>query len=203
MLDHIPTAETARLRLTFREMRKLVQSFSQAETAFHQAVDKLAQVQAAIAQTGLSAAQAQALIEDAVAKAVVAINGDAIWEERFKKLGDEVHFNGYGALETLVNEHRKSSEDRIQKMLIDTVALVDVKINHLAAAVVGKPPLPVLSPDATRGQKVTAWMTTTFARFRRWCIDAMPPLVFFGVVLLFILVLLLSAQIYFGHFPNR
>jgi hypothetical protein len=202
MLDHIPTAETARLRLTFREMRKLVQSFSQAETAFHQAVDKLAQVQAAISQTGVSAAQAQALIEDAVAKAVVAINGDAIWEERFKKLGEEVHTNGYGALETLVNEHRKSSEERIKKMLTDAVVQVDLRINNLADAAGGKPPLPVLSPDATLGQKVRASMTATFVRFRRWCIDAMPPLVFFGVVLLLVLVLLLSAQIYFGHFTS-
>ncbi|MGF7001346.1 hypothetical protein [Paraburkholderia sp. GAS32] len=203
MLDNLPTAESARIRLTFREMRKLVQSFREGEASFQQAVDKLERVQAATSQSAASVGQASTEIERAVAKAIATLNQDSIWEERFKKLGDEVHFNGYVALAKLVDVHQMSAEARLKKMLLDAVAQVDLRINNLEAAVVGKPPLPALPLDATIGQRIRASATKTFVRFRRWCIDAMPPLVLIGVVLLLIGVLLLGTQIYFGHFTSR
>jgi hypothetical protein len=203
MLDNLPTAESARIRLTFREMRKLVQSFREGEASFQQAVDKLERVQAATSQSAASVGQASTEIERAVAKAIATLNQDSIWEERFKKLGDEVHFNGYGALAKLVDVHQMSAEARLKTMLLDAVAQVDLRINNLEAAVVGKPPLPALPIDATIGQRTRASVTRNFVRFRRWCIDAMPPLVFFGVALLLVLVLLLATQIYFGHFTSH
>ncbi|MEM5384115.1 hypothetical protein VSR68_11025 [Paraburkholderia phymatum] len=181
MFEEIPTAETTRIRLTFKELRTFVLKFREAEAAFHQAVGELEQTR------------------QAIAKAVADLNQDAIWEERFKRLGEEVHSNGYAALAALVDDTQKAQEQRFSKMLLDSLDRVEELIDNLASAVDGKPPLPTMPHDASIGRKFVVALKRTSVRCRRWCIDATAPARIVTVALLLTLVL----QHYFAHHATR
>lgn len=104
-------------------------------------------------------------------------------------MADDVHFNGYAALATLVDDTTKTHEERISQMLLDQANRFEHMVDNLAAVVNGKPPLPIVPRDASIGQKVVIVVNRTFVRCRRFCIDAMPPTIFVIAVLLLILVL--------------
>jgi hypothetical protein len=78
MFEEIPTAETARIRLTYKELRKFVLSFREGEAAFHQAVGELEQTRRSIAQLPEATDRTLAAIDQAIAKAVADLNQDAV-----------------------------------------------------------------------------------------------------------------------------
>ncbi|QCP47861.1 hypothetical protein FAZ95_00875 [Trinickia violacea] len=84
----------------------------------------------------------------------------------------------------------RESESRTSKMCADMVAASEVLARNLEDAVLGKPPIPVTPPGASRARRLLTWVLTLLVRVRRWCIDAMPPaitllaIVEFGFLLL-------------------
>lgn len=189
MFEEIPTAETARIRLTYRELRKFVLSFREGEAAFHQAVVELEQTRRSIAQLPEVIDRTRSAFDKAIAKAVSDLNQDEVWAARFKTMADEVHDNGYAALETLVNDRSKTHEERLSQMLLESASRFEQMVDNLAAAMNGKPPLPIIPRDASIGQKVVLALDRSFVRCRRLSIDAMPPTLIAIAVLLLILIL--------------
>lgn len=189
MFEEIPTAETARIRLTFRELKTFVLQFREAEASFHKAVGELERTQRSSAQVTESLHHALTEIDQAVAKVVADLNQNAIWEERFKRLGEEVHFNGYAALATLVDDSRNAHEEQFSKMLLNAGDRFEALIENLAAAVDGKPPLPAMPHNASVGQKTIISVKRAFVRCRRWCIDVTAPARIVTIALLLILML--------------
>jgi hypothetical protein len=199
----IPTIETARVALFYKQVIDLAEKLDATQTAYAQTAEKMAHLIEAVNKQGLLPLQAEQLVEQAVAYVAAMIQDDPTWEGRYKKMGEEVHFNGYSALATIVDLQKAEIEKEFKQALAEAVAKVDLQINHLKDAVAGRPPLPVLPPDATLGQKIRWSFATASVRFRRWCISTLPLLVFFGVVLLLFVALLLGTQLYFGHLVHQ
>ena len=190
MFEEIPTAETTRIRLTYKELRKFVLSFREGEAAFHEAVGELEKTRRSIAELPEVIERTRTAFDQAIAKAVAELNQDAVWAERFKTMADEVHDNGYAALETLVNDRSKTHEERLSQMLLHSASRFEQMVDNLAAAVNGKPPLPIIPDDASIDRKVLGVVARTFVRCRRLCIDAMPP----ALIVIALLLLILGLQ---------
>ncbi|CAN7744956.1 hypothetical protein LJR267_010474 [Paraburkholderia hospita] len=196
----IPTIETARVALFHKKAIDLAEKLDATQTACAQTAEKIADLIRAVNKQGVLPEHAKQLIGEAVADVAAMIKDEPTWEARYKKMADDVHFNGYAALAEIVDLKKEDIERRFSQALEEAFVKVDLQIGHLKDAVAGGPPLPVLPPDAKLGKKLGWYFATAAVRFQRWCISALPMLVFFGVVLLLVVALLLGIALAFRHF---
>ncbi|HXI91695.1 MAG TPA: hypothetical protein VNO24_16900 [Blastocatellia bacterium] len=200
MHSDIPTIETARVALFYKQVIDLAEKLDATQTAYAQTAEKMADLISAVNKQGVLPEHAKQLIGEAIADVAAIIKDEPTWAARYKKMADDVHFNGYSALAKIVDLQKVAIEKEFRQALTEAVAKVDLQITHLQDAVAGRPPLPVLPPDAKLGKKIGWYFATAAVRFQRWCISALPMLVFFGVVLLLVVALLPGIELTFRHF---
>ena len=68
----------------------------------------------AVNKQGVLPEHAKQLIGEAVADVAAMIKDEPTWEARYKKMADDVHFNGYGALAEIVDLKKEDIEKEIQ-----------------------------------------------------------------------------------------
>ncbi|WP_109476935.1 hypothetical protein [Paraburkholderia sp. C35] len=184
MNSDIPTIETARVALFYKQILEITQNLEATQTATAQTAEKLEVLISAVSKQGVLPEHAKQLIDEAIARVAEMIKDDPIWEERYKKMGEEVHFNGYAELATLVEFKKKEIEHNFSTAITDALAAVELQVSHLKDAVTGRSSLPILATESTLGQKIGWHFAKAAARLHRWCISAMPLHVFIVAILL-------------------
>jgi hypothetical protein len=167
-------AEATRYLLTFDDARATLEGLREVNAS-------LAKLELAIKTAAEETNRGAAAISTAVQRAVTTPE----WEQLVKEISEAVHFNGYVALERLVDSALADSVGKISNLLDAAGATVDLRMRNLEAAVAGKPPIPILAAAPTLWERVCYTTVSACARFRGWCIYAMPTLVLSSTVFLF------------------
>lgn len=174
------TAEAARYLLTFEEAREVLTAFLETKKSLDEACAKIESVRLEIDEAQRNIHRDGAEVARTLMRAAEAVD----WDDHFRRLGMEVHANGYAALQALVTDGLKDSQDRIARVIANFNSDLDARISNLEAAVVGKPVLPVIPPDATDLQRLRLSVRIAIARLRRWSIDVTPPATLASIILL-------------------
>jgi hypothetical protein len=167
------TLESLRYLLTFEKAQNILNEFKAAEATFHEGIRRLEESQATFSRTSQDADRAARQIRKAVLEAKEAAN----WDRVVQELSEAVHFNGYVALEKLVDESLDSSVQKMKALLQETTTAMYSSIENLQSAVAGKPQLPITPPGSSVTERAVAFTQSIWVRFRRMCIDALPVLV--------------------------
>jgi len=114
MHSDIPTIETARVALFYKQVIDLAEKLDATQTAYAQTAEKMADLISAVNKQGVLPEHAKQLIGEAVADVAAMIKDEPTWEARYKKMADDVHFNGYGALAEIVDLKKEDIEKEIQ-----------------------------------------------------------------------------------------
>jgi hypothetical protein len=166
-----PTSqEVIRYLATFDAAAEILTSFKETEATFQEGIRRLEEVRDQVSTTREEADRAAGQIRKAVLEAKEAAN----WDRLVAQLSDAVYYNGYVALEKLVDNSLESSVEKIKALLQETTAALDTSIENLQAAVVGKPPLPIAPPGSSATERALVFTRSIWVRFRRWCVDAVP-----------------------------
>ncbi len=181
------------------------------------AVEELRGILRANIDHAQSSSRAYQELIDAIRAASVTFRGDiedvmkgARLDEFLDKVGEAVHINGYAALDLLVKDELKASnelqdkrwtlakkemttmvvesEKRISKACADLAQAMQVNIHNIEAIAAGKPTLPVSLPGVSFAQRLRTAVLTPIVLFRRWCMDAMAPAVVLACFTIFIYV---------------
>ena len=135
MDSDIPTIETARVALFYKQVIDLAEKLDATQTAYAQTAEKMADLISAVNRQGVLPEHAKQLIGEAVAVVAAMIKDEPTWEARYKKMADDVHFNGYSALAKIVDLQKVAIEKEFKQALKEAVAKVDLQITHLQDAV--------------------------------------------------------------------
>ncbi|CAN7744357.1 hypothetical protein LJR267_010490 [Paraburkholderia hospita] len=128
MHSDIPTSETARVALFYKQVIDLAEKFDATQTAYAQTAEKMADLISAVNKQGVRPEHAKQLIDEAVAVVAAMIKDEPTWKARYKKMADEVHFNGYSALAKIVDLQKVAIEKEFKQALTEAVAKVDSRL---------------------------------------------------------------------------
>jgi hypothetical protein len=171
MLRLDPTSqEVIRYLATFDAAAEILKSFKETEATLQDGIRRLEEVRVQVSTTREEADRAATQIR----KAVLAAKEAANWDRLVQELSEAVHYNGYVALEKVVDDSLDSSVEKMKALMQETTTAMQASIVNLQSAVAGKPPLPIAPPGSSATERALVFTRSIWVRFRRWCVDTMP-----------------------------
>jgi hypothetical protein len=189
------TAEAIRYLFTYTDAREVLEGLRAAVAEHRALVEAANTIINSIEATARFASDGAADIRAAVAEA----RDEANYENLVKSVGESVHFNGYAALENLVQTSQQAAIDDMRALMQHAGSTVELSIKNFQEAVIGMPPLPAASPHSGIFTRASVGVLSAWIRFRRFCIASLPIFALATVVFLGILICLVATRSSITH----